>query len=45
VQKALGFISSVVIKLAIEKTSSLLSMTVLKSFLPHIACRTKTRDF
>jgi hypothetical protein len=30
---------------AIEKTSSLLTITELKSFLPHIACRTKTRDF
>jgi hypothetical protein len=32
-------------ELAIEKASSLLIITVLKSFLPHIACRTKTRDF
>jgi len=28
-----------------KKTSSLLIMTVLKSFLPKIACRTKTTGF
>jgi len=33
------------IEQAIEKTSSLLITTELKSFLPQNACRTKTRDF
>ena len=41
VQQAPGFIRSLLLQLVIEKTSSLLIMTVLKSFLPQIACRTK----
>jgi len=45
VQQALEFISSLVIKLAIEKNIFTSYHDSNESFLTQIACRKKTRDF